>query len=87
MIKFRLREAGYRGRASLFSNDAIRQIYTYTDGYPRRIAMLCHQLLRQLAMYKGRSVEEEEVRQLVQHEIASGWSHPKRVRTLQPSSC
>jgi len=87
MIDFRLQEAGYRSRAPLFMPDAIEEIYGYTEGYPRRISMLCHQALRHLVMHQGRAVDRSLVEELIQREIASGWSHPKRARTLQQSNC
>lgn len=86
MIEFRLQEAGYRSRAPLFLPEAIEEIYEYTDGYPRRIAMLCHQALRQVVMHQGRAVDQALVEELIQHEIASGWSHPRRARRLQQSN-
>ena len=84
MIEFRLREAGYRSFVPLFSSQAIEEIHKYTGGYPRRIAMLCHQLLRHLVMSNGRTVERAEVEELTHEEIRTGWYTPKR---LQKSSC
>lgn len=84
MIEFRLREAGYRSFVPLFSSQAIEEIHNYTGGYPRRIAMLCHQLLRHLVMSNGRTVERAEVEELTHEEIRTGWYTPKR---LQKSSC
>lgn len=86
MIEFRLREAGYRSRLPLFSSKAVEEIYEDTEGYPRRIAMVCHHALRHLVMSKGRVVDQALVEELVQREIEAGWSHPRRGRTLQPSS-
>lgn len=84
MIEFRLREAGYRSFVPMFSSQAIEEIHNYTGGYPRRIAMLCHQLLRHLVMSNGRTVERAEVEELTHEEIRTGWYTPKR---LQKSSC
>ena len=86
LIAFRLQEAGYRARPPLFTPDAVEDIYDYTDGYPRRIAMMCHQALRQLVMNKGRVVDQALVETLIHHEIESGWLHPKRAGRLQQSS-
>ena len=86
LIDFRLQEAGYRSRLPLFASDAVERIYQYTEGYPRRIAMLCHQALRYLAAHQGRCVDQELVDGLIQREIESGWSHSRRARKLQPSS-
>lgn len=83
MMQFRLREAGYQSRLPLFTDEAIEAIHEYAEGYPRRIAMLCHQSLRALVMGKGRVVDEGVVEELIQQELDVGWSRPKR---LQKSS-
>ena len=84
MIQFRLREAGYRSPVALFSDEAIEEIWEYTEGYPRRLSLLCHQLLRRLASHRERTVERLAVEEIIQQEIVLGWSHTKR---LQKSSC
>ena len=81
MIEFRLREAGYSSRVPLFAPEAIVQIHAYTEGYPRRIAMLCHQSLRQLVMRNGRTADQPLVAELIQQEINSGWSHHQRLKS------
>ena len=83
MIQFRLREAGYRSRLALFTDEAIETIYTYSEGYPRRTAMLCHRALRALVMGRGRVIDEALVEDLVEQEANAGWFQPKR---LQKSS-
>ena len=83
MVRFRLREAGYQSRLPLFTDDAIEAIHEYAEGYPRRIAMLCHQALRTLVMTKARVVDEPLVEELVRQEQDVGWFRPKR---LQKSS-
>lgn len=60
MIEFRLQQAGSRGRNNLFTDEAIKLIYQYTQGYPRKIAMLCHDALETIVM-KERSVVDVEV--------------------------
>lgn len=84
MIQFRLLEAGYRSRVPLFTDEAIAQIHEHTEGYPRRIAMVCHQLLRQVVVHSGRQVDQDLVEAFIHQEIETGWSPPKR---LQKSSC
>ena len=86
LIDFRLQEAGYHSRLPLFAPEAVERIYEYTEGYPRRIAMLCHQALRHLAAHQGRAVDQALVEELIQREIESGWSHSRRARKLQPSN-
>ena len=55
MIEFRLRQAGYREENSLFTDEAVRLVYRYSQGYPRKIAMLCHDALETIVM-QGRSL-------------------------------
>ena len=83
LIQFRLREAGYRSPLVLFTDEAVEAIFEYSEGYPRRIAMLCHKGLRALVMQRGRVVDEELVEGLVQQELEDGWFP---VRRLQKSS-
>jgi type II secretory pathway predicted ATPase ExeA len=83
MIQFRLQEAGYRSALALFTDDAIEKIYEYSEGYPRRIAMLCHRALRALVMRRERVIHGEMVEELIQEELDGGWFQLKR---LQKSS-
>ncbi len=85
MIQFRLSEAGYQSRVPLFSEEAIERIQECSEGYPRRIAMLCHRALRQLVMNKGRVIDEELVDSLVTEELEAGWSLPKRLQKSNSS--
>lgn len=48
MIEFRLQQAGLDPNAKVFSHEAIGEIYKYTQGYPRKINLLCHNVLRTL---------------------------------------
>jgi general secretion pathway protein A len=86
LIEFRLQAAGYRSRAPLFDAGAIMAIHDYTQGYPRRIAMLCHQSLRHLTAHQGRMVDLPMVEELISREIESGWSLSRSPRKLQQSS-
>ncbi|MBI4597923.1 MAG: AAA family ATPase [Candidatus Omnitrophica bacterium] len=83
MIHFRLQEAGYRSPLTLFTDEAVEAIFEYSDGYPRRIAMMAHKALRTLVMQKRRVVDGELVDDLVQQELEAGWFP---VRRLQKSS-
>jgi type II secretory pathway predicted ATPase ExeA len=65
MIEFRLRQAGYLGTAPLFNDEATRLIYQYTQGYPRKIAMLCHDALEELVMQEKDTVYDQIIRKLV----------------------
>ncbi len=83
MILFRLQEAGYRSFLPLFSQEAVEDIWRSTQGYPRQVAMLCHQALRRLVMRSDRVVERNLIEELIQHEIEIEWSP---VRRLQKNS-
>ena len=78
MIEFRLREAGYCSRVPLFSEDAVREIHQYTQGYPRRIALICHRALRFIVMRDESMVSADVIRELVQQEMEVGWT-PTRI--------
>ncbi|MDD5246089.1 MAG: AAA family ATPase [Candidatus Omnitrophica bacterium] len=65
MIEFRLKQAGYRHSAPLFTPGAIKAIYNYTQGYPRKIAMLCHDALEITVMKERYFVDEEIIDGLI----------------------
>ncbi len=68
MIDFRLRQAGYDSRKNLFTARAIKEIYHFSQGYPRRIARLCHDALEQLAVSGKVDIDETVVQSLIQQE-------------------
>ena len=70
MIQFRLRQAGYAGRDPLFADEAFQEIYLATQGYPRRIALLCHDALERLVMEGRAIVSADLIRDLAGHERA-----------------
>lgn len=70
MIGFRLKQAGYNGQGSLFSDEAIERIYDFTQGYPRKISLICHNALERLVMYDKNIVDEEVVSELLSEERA-----------------
>ncbi|MBU1006657.1 MAG: AAA family ATPase, partial [Candidatus Omnitrophica bacterium] len=59
MIAFRLKQAGYDSQKSLFTDAAMELIYQYTQGYPRKIANLCHLALEELVMKEKTSIDEQ----------------------------
>jgi len=69
MINFRLKQAGYGGAESLFSDEAIRLIWEHTQGYPRKLALVCHNALESLVMYDKRIVDAGLVSQLLESEL------------------
>lgn len=65
MIEFRLKRAGYNHQHTLFTDEAIRLIYQQTQGYPRRIAMLCHDALETLVMQERRVADAQMIEELI----------------------
>ncbi|MEI8349281.1 MAG: AAA family ATPase [Candidatus Omnitrophota bacterium] len=68
MISFRLQQAGYTSRYPLFKDEAIEEIYSFSQGYPRKITMLCHDCLEQLIMKKKEFVDKDLVSGLIEKE-------------------
>ena len=68
LVLFRLAQAGFRDREPLFTDEAIREIYDATQGYPRRIALLAHDALERLVMDHQPVVSGALVRSLVSKE-------------------
>ncbi len=64
LIEFRLAQAGFRGGEALFAEEAIREIYYASQGYPRRIARFCHDALERLVMDQHATVTAALVRGL-----------------------
>ena len=68
MIEFRLKQAGYNNQNNLFTDEAIKLIYQQTQGYPRRIAMLCHDALETIVMQERSIVDAQIINGLVTQE-------------------
>jgi len=62
MIEFRLRQAGYTRRYGLFTREAVKLIHDATGGYPRKIALLCHEALKTAIMRDLDLVDDEIIR-------------------------
>jgi general secretion pathway protein A len=73
MIRFRLRSAGLAHGKECFAPEAVRAIYHFTQGYPRKIALLCHNALEALVMHDGHVVDESLIEELIHDE--SRWVH------------
>ena len=73
MIEFRIGRAGYNGAEKLFREEAFKEIYEATGGYPRRIAMLCHKALKCIVMKNRPIVDNEIIRGLIDSEAKLGW--------------
>jgi len=68
LINFRIKQAGYASKMELFLDEAVREIYNYSRGYPRRITMLCHQVLKELVMQNKRAVDRALVLDVLEKE-------------------
>lgn len=68
MIAFRLRQAGNDGKPDIFTDEAIQLIYRHTQGYPRRITMLCHDALEEAVMRDRRVIEAKIINHLIECE-------------------
>jgi general secretion pathway protein A len=66
MIEYRLGRAGYNNQNALFSQQAYEKIYQQSNGYPRRIGMLCHGLIKELLIKNKTFVDDELVEEYVQ---------------------
>lgn len=73
MIDFRLRQAGFSARYHLFLDEAVKEIYRVTRGYPRKTAMLCHRALKSLVMYNHEVVTAKMIEELVNQDARAGW--------------
>lgn len=68
LVQFRLAQAGFADREPLFTDEAIREIYAATQGYPRRIALICHDALERLVMDQQPTVSGALIRALAGRE-------------------
>ncbi|MFH1782901.1 MAG: AAA family ATPase [Candidatus Omnitrophota bacterium] len=84
MIEFRIRQAGYKANMRLFLDDAIREIYQYSKGYPRQVTMLCHRTLKNLVLKNKFVVDAALVKEVIGEDIKSGWH--RRDMLLQKNS-
>jgi len=73
MIQFRIRQAGYRANMHLFLDEAIKEVYQYSRGYPRQITMVCHRALKSLVLKNKFVVDGPSIREIIDEEIKSGW--------------
>lgn len=85
LINFRIRKAGYKSRMHLFLKEAIIEIHQATQGYPRRITMLCHKALKEVVMRNKSAVSAGVIEDIIQNEMRAGWQ--KKDPQLLKSSC
>ncbi len=68
MIWFRLRSAGLPEGRTLFNPEAVRAIHRFTQGYPRKIALVCHNALEALVMHEKPVVDETIIQEMIHDE-------------------
>ena len=68
MIRFRLASAGLSEGETIFLPEAIAAIHQFTQGYPRKVALLCHNALEAVVVQEQRLVDAALVQELVRHE-------------------
>ncbi len=55
LIDYRLAHCGFNSGRKLFTEEAVALIYEHTQGYPRKISLLCHDALEKI-IGEGRSM-------------------------------
>ncbi len=70
LIDFRLKQAGLNSQHSLFTDEAVRLIHQHTQGYPRRITMLCHDALETIVMKEFDRVDAKTINSLIAQDAA-----------------
>lgn len=84
MINYRMKQATERGRdvPVRFTGAAIRAIYKATEGYPRKIVRLCHQILLHLIIQGKKKVDRRLVKSVINRAeetyrpVGSLWKYP-----------
>ena len=72
LIHFRLMKAGHPNGAKLFRHEAITEIHSHSRGYPRRITMLCHQLLKEMVIQNKTYVDRLLVNSVIVKQQQAG---------------
>ena len=65
LVEFRLAQSGFNHGRKLFTEEAIHLIHEHTQGYPRKISLLCHDALEKIVMEKKTLVQASDIRELL----------------------
>jgi len=65
LIDFRLKHSGFNAELKLFTDEAVSEIQRYSQGYPRRINLICHNALRSLITGSKTVIDGALIRDLV----------------------
>ena len=69
LIDFRLKKAGYQFGPPFFTEEAVKEIHQHTQGYPRRISMLCHHALKMLMVTDKKMVDGTMIKEIIEGEL------------------
>lgn len=73
-IKHRLRKAGNE-TAEIFAQDAIEEIYKYSNGIPRLINLACHNALINGLLYEAESITADIVVEAIKEFVGGGLNY------------
>ncbi len=68
MIHYRLKAAGLSADRELFSPESTRLIFEYSQGYPRKISILCHNALEELIIRQESAVDKKIMSEVIKRE-------------------
>ena len=69
MINFRLKLSGFNSELKLFTDEAVSEIQYYSQGYPRRINLICHNALRSLIASEKTLIDGSLIRDLMARSV------------------
>lgn len=69
LINFRLRQSGFNVDLKLFTDEAVSEIQRYSQGYPRKINLVCHNALRSLILSEKTLIDGGLIRDLIARSV------------------
>lgn len=69
LIDFRLKQAGLNQPKELFSPESLKAIYEHTQGYPRKIALVCHSALEEAIIRGKQSIDKDIILEIIGREL------------------
>lgn len=68
MIRFRLTQSGLKPGQTLFTDEALEVVFESTQGYPRRVTVLCQRMVEELLIRNKRLVDQSLAAEVVEME-------------------
>ncbi len=65
LIEYRLAQCGFNSGRRMFTDEAMALIHEHTQGYPRRVSLLCHDALEKIVSEDRRLVEGSDIREIL----------------------